>query len=104
MIVSVKDLVTTYGDRLLHDRVSFSVKEHEIYGILGTSGSGKTTLLKTLIYLKKPKSGVVNVLGQDIWRLKCEKDRLKLKLKTGVMFQFGALFSGMSVQIGRAHV
>ncbi|BCX78985.1 ABC transporter ATP-binding protein [Campylobacter sp. 19-13652] len=97
MIVEVKDLVTTYGDRLLHDGVSFGVREREIYGILGTSGSGKTTLLKTLIYLKKPKSGVVKVLGEDIWRLKCEKDRLKLKLKTGVMFQFGALFSGMSV-------
>lgn len=97
MIVNVKDLVTTYGDRVLHDRISFSVNEREIYGILGTSGSGKTTLLKTLIYLKQPKSGTVEVLGEDIWNLKSEKDRLRLKLKTGVMFQFGALFSGMSV-------
>lgn len=97
MIVRVKDLVTSYGERVLHDGVSFSVKEREIYGILGTSGSGKTTLLKTLIYLKRPKSGLVEVLNQDIWSLKSEQDRLNLKLQTGVMFQFGALFSGMSV-------
>ena len=39
-IISVKDVVTRFGDRVVHDGVSLHVEEHEIYGILGESGSG----------------------------------------------------------------
>lgn len=95
-IIEGKNLSVAYGENLMHDSVNFSVKESEIYGFLGKSGSGKTTLMKTLFYLKEPKSGIVEIFGKDIWALN-EKDRLNLKLKCGVMFQFGALYSSMNV-------
>ncbi|MCI6988313.1 MAG: ATP-binding cassette domain-containing protein [Campylobacter sp.] len=95
-IITGRDLTVAYGEKVMHDNVSFTVKESEIYGFLGGSGSGKTTLMKTMIYLKEPKSGTVMIDGDDVWRSDIKK-RQEIKLKCGVMFQFGALFSNMNV-------
>lgn len=96
IIIKGENLSTNFGANFIHKNINFSVKKGEIYGILGGSGSGKTTLLNEMIYLKKPHSGKIEILGQDIWELSDEK-RLDLKLKCGVMFQFGALYSSMNV-------
>lgn len=95
-IINAQNLTTAFGDFIMHDNVSFSVQKGEIYGLLGGSGSGKTTLMKTMIFLKKPSNGTVEIFGENIWALKAEK-RLEIQLKCGVMFQFGALFSSMNV-------
>lgn len=96
MLIEAKNVTTAYDDRIIHDNVSFSVNEGEIYGFLGGSGSGKTTLMKTLMYLKAPVSGTELMFGQDLWRAN-ERQKSQIRLKTGVMFQFGALYSSMSV-------
>ena len=44
-IIVGKNITTSYGDKIMHDNVSWSVKEAEIYGFLGGSGTGKTTLM-----------------------------------------------------------
>lgn len=95
-MIVCKDIVTTYGGKVIHDGVNFHIKSGEIYGLLGGSGSGKTTLLKTMIFLKKPASGSVKIGGIDIWRASQEEQQ-NIKLQMGVMFQFGALFSNMNV-------
>ena len=95
MIVG-KDIVTKYSDRIIHENVNFHIKQGEIYGLLGGSGSGKTTLLKSMIFLKEPSSGSVEIDGVDIWRATPKKQQ-EIKLELGVMLQFGALFSNMSV-------
>lgn len=95
-IILARDVTTAFGDRIMHDCVSFSVKEAEIYGFLGGSGSGKTTLMKTLIYLKEPKSGDIEIFGKNIWKSN-EKTKQEIRLKCGVMFQFGALYSSLNV-------
>lgn len=96
MFIEAKNLTIKYGDRLIHKDASFHIKEGEIYGFLGGSGSGKTTLMKTLIYLKEPSQGKVYMFDKDLWSLNI-KQREEIKLKTGVMFQFGALYSSMNV-------
>lgn len=95
-MIEAKNITTAFGKRIMHDNVSFSIKRGEIYGFLGGSGSGKTTLLKTLIYLKEPLSGDIFINGVNLWKANLDK-RQEIRLKIGVMFQFGALFSGMSV-------
>ena len=49
------------------DDISFSVKQGEIFGIIGHTGSGKSTLLQMLNGLLKPSSGRVLLNGNDIW-------------------------------------
>ena len=96
MIIKATDLMTKFGDRVIHDGLNFHVNEAEIYGLLGGSGTGKSTLMKTMIYLKEPSAGKVEMLGRDLWSLD-EAARQEMKLACSVMFQFGALYTSMNV-------
>ena len=96
MIIKATDLTTKFGDRVIHDGLNFHVNEAEIYGLLGGSGTGKSTLMKTMIYLKEPSGGKVEMLGRDLWSLD-EAARQEIKLACSVMFQFGALYTSMNV-------
>ena len=95
-IIVGKNITTSYGDKIMHDNVSWSVKEAEIYGFLGGSGTGKTTLMKTMIYLKKPNKGDITFDGVNMWKSSSEEQQ-EIKLKSGTMFQFGALYSSMTI-------
>ena len=96
MIIKATDLTTKFGDRVIHDGLNFHINEAEIYGLLGGSGTGKSTLMKTMIYLKEPSGGKVEMLGRDLWSLD-EAARQEMKLACSVMFQFGALYTSMNV-------
>lgn len=96
MIIKATDLTTKFGERVIHDGLNFHVNEAEIYGLLGGSGTGKSTLMKTMIYLKEPSAGKVEMLGRDLWSLD-EAARQEIKLACSVMFQFGALYTSMNV-------
>ena len=96
MIIKATDLTTKFGDRVIHDGLNFHVNEAEIYGLLGGSGTGKSTLMKTMIYLKKPSAGKIEMLGRDLWSLD-EAARQEIKLACSVMFQYGALYTSMNV-------
>lgn len=95
-IISVNHLTTAYQGRIIHDNISFQVQKGEIFGILGGSGSGKSTLLRTLLMLNPIKEGEVRIFGEDIKKLSLHKQEILLR-RCGVLFQFGALFSSMSV-------
>ena len=95
-MIKATNISTAYGPKLMQDKVSFSINDGEIYGLLGSSGSGKTTLLKTMIYPNEPISGDIIFDGINLWTTP-ENKRAPIKLKMGVMFQFGALFSSMNV-------
>jgi ABC-type transport system involved in resistance to organic solvents, ATPase component len=95
-VIRVSDVVTRFGDNLVHDRVSLSVREGEIYGLMGGSGSGKSTLLKEMILLLRPESGSIRVLGKDLARLRFE-EAAWLRRQWGVLFQSGALYSSLTV-------
>ncbi len=95
-IIKVKDVVTKFGSKVVHDKVSITVDEGEIYGILGGSGSGKSTLLREIVMLQRFKSGKIEIFDKDIKRLNY-KDEMELKKKWAVLFQFGALFSSLNV-------
>jgi phospholipid/cholesterol/gamma-HCH transport system ATP-binding protein len=77
----------------VHDRISLEVRQGEIMGIAGGSGSGKSVLLKTLIGLRRPDSGNVELDGKRVEEIGPE-ERAEL---IGVLFQQGALFSSLSV-------
>ena len=91
-VIVAKDIVTSFGDKLIHDGVNFSVEKGEIFGILGGSGSGKSVLLRQMLMLEHFNSGEYEVLGKRLKNIS-RKDALALQQSWGVVFQFGALFS-----------
>jgi phospholipid/cholesterol/gamma-HCH transport system ATP-binding protein len=95
-VIVAKNIVTTFGTNRVHDNISFDIKKGEIFGLLGGSGSGKTTLLREMILLQKYSSGSFSILDIDIKKLSDSKAN-ELRSKWGVLFQFGALFSSLSV-------
>ncbi|MEM2939048.1 MAG: ABC transporter ATP-binding protein [Candidatus Bathyarchaeia archaeon] len=67
--VVVKDLVKIYGGGSIGvDGLSFTIKDGEIYGLIGPNGSGKTTTLRIISTLIKPSKGEVYVYGIDVVR------------------------------------
>jgi phospholipid/cholesterol/gamma-HCH transport system ATP-binding protein len=96
-IITVSDVVTRFGTNVVHDGISLSVRQGEIYGLLGGSGSGKSTLLKEMIMLLRPQSGAVRVLGQNLLTINRE-NAADLRHKWGVLFQAGALYSSLTVE------
>jgi sulfate-transporting ATPase len=61
LVVDVKNLSKGYGDRLLIDKLSFSLPRGGIVGIIGPNGAGKTTLFRMLTGAEKPDSGEVRM-------------------------------------------
>ena len=96
VVISVRDLVNRFGQQTVHDGVSFDVHAGEVFGIVGGSGSGKSVLLKTMLGLRKPDSGVVEVDGCDITGMS-DRELREVKRRYGVTFQHGALFTSLTV-------
>ena len=61
-----RDLVKTFGDLVAVDRLSFSVRRGEIFGLVGPDGAGKTTTMRMLAGILPPDSGGVVVAGCDV--------------------------------------
>jgi len=76
--------------------LTFHVERGEIFVIMGGSGSGKSTLLKHLIGLQRSEEGVILFDGEDI-RGADEKARKAILRRMGVLYQNGALWSGMTL-------
>lgn len=95
-IISVRDVKSTYGGRIIHNGLNLTVNEGDIYGILGPSGCGKTTLLREMVMLEKFSSGNINILGHDLGSINYLNAQ-KLRQEWGVLFQAGALFSSLSL-------
>jgi len=96
IVIRVQGLVSRFGTQLVHDGLSLEVRSNEIMGIVGGSGAGKSVLLRTLLGLRRPQSGSVEVYGRDIESLS-PAERLAMSRSYGVTFQNGALISSLSV-------
>ena len=64
--ILIDHLTKTYNEKTAVDHVSISIKEGELFGLLGVNGAGKTTLIKMLCCLTSPTSGHASILGYDI--------------------------------------
>jgi ATP-binding cassette ChvD family protein len=61
VVIETKDLTKGFDDRVLIDRLSFSLPRNGIVGVIGPNGVGKTTLFKTIVGLEEPDSGEVKI-------------------------------------------
>ena len=95
-VIRVHGLVNRFGTQVVHDGLDLEVHANEIFGIVGGSGAGKTVLLHSILGLREPQAGTVEIYGRDIRQLS-PQDRLKMVKTYGVTFQNGALISSLSV-------
>ena len=95
-IIKVDNLSTIFGENIVHKDISFSVKEGEIFGVLGGSGSGKTVLVKQIVMLDNIQKGNIQILGKDISNIDLKSSQ-DLKQQFSYLFQFGALYSFLNV-------
>lgn len=94
--VRMTGIWTTFGSKVIHRDLSLEVTPGEVVGLVGGSGSGKTTLLRHMMGLTEPARGTVEVFGEHIQSAHFLRQR-RLRERWGVLFQFGALYSALSV-------
>ena len=91
--IRVNNLTNQFGTQRVHDELELEIMHREVLGIVGGSGSGKSVLLRSILGLHKPKSGEIEVLGTKIGGKQAGLER-----QWGVLFQNGALLSGLTVR------
>lgn len=95
-LVEFRDLVFGYESRVILDGVSFRVPRGKVTAIMGASGGGKTTTLRLIGGQLRARRGAVLFDGQDVAGLDTAQ-LYKARRRMGMLFQFGALFTDMSV-------
>ena len=95
-LVDIADLHFSYGARPILSGVTMQFRRGKVIAVMGGSGSGKTTILRLIGGQLLADSGRVHVAGQDIAALD-ERGLYAVRRRMGMLFQFGALFTDMSV-------
>ncbi len=90
--IEVRDLTRRFGGFVAVDRVTFDVRQGEIFGFLGSNGAGKSTTIRMLIGLLHPTSGSARVGGIDVAR-----DPEGVKRRIGYMSQRFSLYELLTV-------
>lgn len=94
--IEVEGLECRYGERVVLEKVTFTVKSGEILFVIGGSGCGKSTLLRHMIGLQAPAAGTVRFSGRDFTHASTQEYKDLLR-SFGVLYQSGALWSSMTV-------
>jgi phospholipid/cholesterol/gamma-HCH transport system ATP-binding protein len=95
-IIRLRDVVSNIGGHMIHDHIDLDVYRGEVLGVVGGSGSGKSVLLQSIVGLRRPSQGLVEVFGKDV--MEADEAGLRaLQMRWGVLFQEGALFSSQTV-------
>src|SRR5580704_3064164 len=103
-VLTMHDVTTAYGDRVVVDCLDLAVKAAEKVAIIGPSGSGKTTVLRLAIGLERPSAGTIQVDGQYLWHVERagvlvpagERQARRARRPVGMVFQQFNLFPHMT--------
>ena len=89
--ISTRNISKKFGTFTAVDRISFEVRQGEIFGFLGANGAGKTTAIRMLCGLLTPTSGNATVAGFDVYR-----ESEKIKANIGYMSQKFSLYPNLT--------
>ncbi len=95
-MIEAKNLTIGYGDFDLLKNTNYVVNESDIFIIMGSSGCGKSSMLRVLTGLLPPKEGKVIIDGVDMQNAPTKQIQ-KIREKSGILYQSGALFSSMTL-------
>lgn len=97
VVIRVQGLVNRFGKHVVHEDLDLNLHQGEILGVVGGSGTGKSVLLRSIVGLKRPNGGTIEILGTRLNDLS-EVERSQVERRFGVLFQRGALFSSLNLQ------
>ncbi|MEM2608734.1 MAG: ABC transporter ATP-binding protein [Thermoproteota archaeon] len=86
--VSIEGIVKTFGNKVVLNGVSFTVRKGSIHGLLGHNGAGKTTLFRIILGLLNPNKGNVKIFGVDP----------SVKSRIGYVAEHPAFYSSLTVK------
>jgi phospholipid/cholesterol/gamma-HCH transport system ATP-binding protein len=95
-LIEIRDLSFAYSDRMVLKGINLSARRGQVIAIMGNSGCGKTTLLRLIGGAMRPTQGLLRVDGVDMGEVD-QRGLYRLRRRMGMLFQFGALFTDMSV-------
>ena len=95
-LVDVDSVAFSYGSRSVLEGISMKVPRGRLVAIMGGSGCGKTTLLRLIGGQLVPNRGAVRIAGQAVHQLD-QEGLYRLRRRMSMLFQFGALFTDMTV-------
>ena len=95
-LIDVQDVVYQIGERSIFNGLTLRVRRGTITAVMGPSGTGKTTMLRLIMGQIRAQSGQVRVFGEDVAALK-RPQLYALRQRVGLLFQSGALLTGLSV-------
>jgi phospholipid/cholesterol/gamma-HCH transport system ATP-binding protein len=95
-LVEIKGLNFSYGERSVLNGIDMTMSRGKVIAIMGGSGSGKTTLLRLIGGAMRPSSGYVKISGKVVHELS-RNELFRMRRKMSMLFQFGALFTDLSV-------
>ncbi len=97
IVIRVRGLANRFGSHVVHEDLDLDIRRGEILGVVGGSGTGKSVLLRSIVGLKRPDAGRVELFGEDLSALPARR-RSEMERRFGVLFQRGALFSSLNLQ------
>ena len=100
--LSLRNIYKSFGEKKVHQGVSFDLLEGEVLGLFGGSGSGKSVILRSIIGLEAPDSGEIIFENQDLTQLN-ERQLFKVRTDISYVFQNGALFDSLTVEENLAY-
>ena len=90
-MIEVRNLCKSFGERHILADMCATIKDGDLFSVIGPSGMGKSTFIKCLIRLLDPDSGEILVDGEDIASTTDEFRLARIRRKFGYLFQEGAL-------------
>jgi len=97
VVIRVRGLKVGFGDRLVMDGLDLDLYRGEVLGFVGASGAGKSVLTRTILGLLPKRAGTIEVYGRDLDAM-TQAEHDQIEQRWGVLFQQGALFSGLTVK------
>ena len=95
-LVELRDVRFGYGERIILDGITLTVPRGKVTALMGASGGGKTTVLRLIGGQYRAQSGSLTFDGQEIASLD-QAGLYAVRRRMGMLFQFGALFTDLSV-------
>ncbi len=96
-VIRLRGVRNQFGEQVVHDNLDLDIFRGEVLGVVGGSGTGKSVLLRTIVGLRAPQAGSIEIFGTETVGAD-EATRLAIDRRMGVMFQDGALFSSLTVR------